>query len=523
MSTHKSYFSKNNTLISNREVNTSKNPVTEIFYGGGSSRYVCIETNDPLQGCIDDDGVYMTGYTRQRINNSFSRFIFDLDLNDLITKYKDNTINLSGGCLNSATTHTLRMVNTSTFDEGLLNTTTSKGNRRATSFDLVLIKLSGSTSATTWAEGVGYDYTDTGSDWPGLEDKSYSTRPSNWYYESTLNKWCTDGAYDWYSFSSCTPTIIDVQSFDNGNENVAFDMTSEVNTILTGGTGYTSAGYAIAYVKELEALTGLTESYSTGFFTKYTQTFYEPFLETNYDDYIDDARNFFYEGKTNCLYLYVNAGGVPTSLDILPTVTIYNSSGDLLSTLQASQVTKGVYCVCFSIPCDTYSTPCIFTDRWSGLVIDGNCQSNVTNKFTLKDNSQYFEIGTHVGLPKHYGFSVYGIKRDEKIVNGDIRKVIVSARKEYSTEVPQPISNISYRMYVKQGTTEVETHPWTNISRANNQNYFLVDTGDMIPNEYYLDIKAVSDLEVNTYHQNLKFQVVNQANYFGNPPADYRQ
>ena len=129
----------------------------------------------------------------------------------------------------------------------------------------------------------------------------------------------------------------------------------------------------------------------------------------------------------------------------------------------------------------------------------------------------------HHAIQLRYGYSVSGIKRDEKIVNGDIRKVIVSARKEYSTEVPQPISNIQYRLYVKQGTTEVETHPWTKVNRANNQNYFLIDTGDMIPNEYYLDIQAISDLEVNTYYQTLKFQVVNQANYFGNPPADYRQ
>ena len=155
MSTHKSYFSKNNTLISNNEVNTAKNPVTEIFYGGGSSRYVCTETGNPTDGCIDDDGVFMTGYTRQRINNSFSRFIFDLDLSDLIEKYQNNTINLSGSCLNTAATHTLRMVNTSTFDNELLNTTTSKGNRRATSFDLVLIKLSGVTSTSVWSEGFG--------------------------------------------------------------------------------------------------------------------------------------------------------------------------------------------------------------------------------------------------------------------------------------------------------------------------------------------------------------------------------
>jgi hypothetical protein len=518
MTIHKSYFSKNNTIISNSYTNTAKNPVTEIYYGGKNSTYTCVATNFTGDTCINDNGVSVTGFTRTRINNSYSRFIFDLDLTDLIEKYNDKTINLDGGCLNSAATHTLRMVNTSTFDERLLNTVTSKGNRRATSFDLVLVKLSGSTGSSAWAEGVGYDYSDLSSEFAGLDDKSFSQRPSNWYDESSINKWDCPGGYSW---SSCTPTVISRQSFNNGNENIEMDMTAVINDILTANT--TNFGYAIGFVNELESLTGLTESYSTGFFTKYTQTFYEPYLETNYDDYIDDSRNHFYEGKTNCLYLYVNAGGVPTNLDTLPTVTIYNSSGELLETLEASQVTKGVYCVCFSIPCDTYSTPCIFTDRWSGLVIDGNCQSNVTNKFTLKANSQYFEIGTNVGLPKHYGYSVSGIKRDEKIVNGDIRKVIVSARKEYTTEVPQPISDIKYRLYVKQGTTEVETHPWTKVNRANNQNYFLIDTGDMIPNEYYLDIQAVSDLEVNTYYQTLKFQVVNQANYFGNPPADYRQ
>ena len=215
--------------------------------------------------------------------------------------------------------------------------------------------------------------------------------------------------------------------------------------------------------------------------------------------------------------------GVPTNLDSDPIVQIYNNSGDLLYTLTAGQVTKGIYCVCFSIPCDTYSTPCMFTDRWSNLVIAGNCQTSVTNRFTLKANEDYFNIGTNVGLPKHYGYSISGIKRDEKIVNGDIRKVIVSARKEYSANVPVALSNLQYRIYVKQGTTEVETHPWEKINNAYNQNYFILDTGDMIPNEYYVDIQAISNLEVNTYPQTIKFQIVNQANYFGNPPADFRQ
>ena len=519
MSTHKSYFKKNNTLICFSNTNTAKNPVTEIFYGGTASRYICTPTGIGADTCLNEDGVVITGHTRIRINNSFSRFIFDLDVTDLQEKVADSTIILSGGCGNSATTHTLRMVNTSFFDEELLNTITVKNSRRATSFELVLLKLTGTTSGVTWSEGVGYNYTDQRSEFVGLEDKAFSQRPSNWYYATTLEQWNCNGGYTW---GACNPTIIDTQTFDNGNENIEFDMTGEINARLVS-TATTNAGYAIGYIQGFEDLTGLTESYSVGFFTKYTQTFFEPYLDTNYNDYIDDSRAFFYEGKLNYLYLYVNAGGIPTNLDTLPTVQIYNNSGDLLLTSGASQVTKGIYCVEFSIPCDTYSTPCLFTDRWSNLVINGNCQTSVTNKFTLLANEDYFNIGTNAGLPKKYGYSISGIKRDEKIVNGDIRKVIVSARQEYTTEVPVTLSHLKYRIYVKQGTTEVETTPWTKINRAYNQNYFTLDTGDMIPNEYYVDIQAESNLEINTYPQTVKFQIVNQANYFGNPPADYRQ
>ena len=40
MSYYRSYFSKNNTIIKNSEVNTAKNPTTEIYYGEGFSRFI---------------------------------------------------------------------------------------------------------------------------------------------------------------------------------------------------------------------------------------------------------------------------------------------------------------------------------------------------------------------------------------------------------------------------------------------------------------------------------------------------
>ena len=477
MSTHKSYFSKNNTVLHESTVNTAKNPVTEIFYGGGFYEKDCVATGNDADTCISKTGEILTGYTRQTVFRNSSRFIFDLNLKDLKTKIADGRINLTGS--GGTTSHRLKMVNTSFF------------------------------------EGVGYDYNTENITSEIFDDKSYSSRPSNWFKSTTLTSWNTPGIYN---YTTQPPIILASQHFDNGDENIDMNITTPFDRFLVGLDDYD--GFGIAFVRQLEDLSGLTESYSVGFYTKYTQTFFEPYLETSYSDLITDARANFYEGATQCLYLYVNQGGEPTNLTSLPTVQIYDNSGGLVvGPITATRVTKGIYSICFTIPCDTYTTPCMFTDRWSNIFIDGVCKNDVTNKFVLKDNSEYFNIGTNVGLPKHYGYSVSGIKMDEKIVGGDVRKVLVSARKEYTTNEPEPIGGLHYRVYVTQGTTQVETTPWTSINKAYNQNYFIIDTGDMVPNEYYIDIKAESNMEENSYPEVVKFQVVNQANYFGNPPS----
>ncbi len=83
-------------------------------------------------------------------------------------------------------------------------------------------------------------------------------------------------------------------------------LLNEINSILNGSlTGVT--GWIIAYKPAFENITGLTNTYSVGFFTRHTQTFYEPYLLTTYDDLIQDDRNNFALGKTNRLYLYVYA------------------------------------------------------------------------------------------------------------------------------------------------------------------------------------------------------------------------
>ena len=155
------------------------------------------------------------------------------------------------------------------------------------------------------------------------------------------------------------------------------------------------------------------------------------------------------------------------------------------------------------------SVPVEYTDTWSQITrSNGALLPDVTNEFVIYDNA--FSIGTTVVEPKVYGYSVSGIKLNEKIQNGDTRKVYVSTRVPYTTDHDVLVDNIKYRIYVKQGTTEVEVIPWTDVNKSFTSNYFLLDTSWLIPNEYFLDIKATSNQQVDTYRKVINFQIVNE-------------
>jgi hypothetical protein len=180
-------------------------------------------------------------------------------------------------------------------------------------------------------------------------------------------------------------TIVDRQHFEFGNEDVHFDMTDEINGILFGSiTGVT--GWGIAYVPEIENITGLTETYSVGFFTRHTQTFYQPFLQTTYDDLILDNRNTFVTNRTNKLYLYAFANGDYINLDQDPSVDILDPNGDPIPSLTGLTTclrTKGVYEVEIP-PLSGYSTPCQFSDLWYNIYKDGIQLPNVENTLTCR-------------------------------------------------------------------------------------------------------------------------------------------
>ena len=500
MSILRSYIDKNNTIQSNSFVNTGRNPVIELNFG--SSDFVVP-------------------------NYGFSRFIFDLDLSLLIE-------NISSGLISTACTsnmtHKLKMTNTSSFDNELLNTVMSNSRRRATSFDLILFRIPKTSGDTgdpqTWDEGVGYDYSNfnltqnssIGATTPltYVDTRAYSTRPSNWFQTTTITDWSEDGIYSntnegLVNFSGLT--IIDTQHFEFGNEDINMDMTDEINGILDGSiTGVT--GWGIAFVPQIENITGLTESYSVAFFSRHTQTFYQPFLETTYDNLVEDDRNQFLKNQNNKLFLYVYQNGDFVNLDTEPTVKIIDRSGNVynnMSNLTTCLRSTGIYEV--TVPSTGFTssvTPCMYYDVWENLEINGESLPNVENQFTLKPYSAGIQIGTSTKSPSKFGFNFYGIKQNEYILNTDIRKVGVTIKEAYTGQ--QLLNNVDayYRIYVKEGTTEVEVQDWTRINKTPNEFYFMIDMRDKIPNQYYVDIQVNISGEKDTYKKQLTFNVSNQ-------------
>jgi len=490
MSIHKSYFSKNNTILSNSYLNTSSSPYVELYFG-----------DQPKKDEI----------------NGFTRFIFDLDLEPLLDKIenKEITYNCSDDLI-----HTLRMKNTSFFDKNLSNGLWSNTRRRATSFDLFLYRIPLSSGDNgdiqEWDEGVGYDYVEDKTVFGIDKDKSVSDRPSNWFDRRIRREWSYPGIYSNKNLSSTEGLnysgleIIDIQHFDKGSEDIEFNMSDEINKIIRGEIERPS-GWGISFLPELENITGMTESYSVGFYTRNTQTFYEPFLDTKHFNLVDDDRLTFYENKNNKLYLYSNIYGNSVSLDQNPTVDIYDMNGDVVegfTDIESCEISRGVYEVNIS-GLTSDNLPCMMYDVWKGISIDGIEIDNVENDFVVNPFKDYLKINNK-SESYETSFTVSGIKNDEKIINTDVKKVEVFIKKAYTSKEILHKVDVHYRIYVKEGMTEVEVQEWSKLNRNSDGYYFFLDTRDKIPNEYFIDFKLNTDLSVNTYKKQIKFQIMNR-------------
>jgi hypothetical protein len=455
MSYFRSYFEKNNTIIKNSQVNTSKNPTTEIFYGSG-----------------------------------FSKFIFKVDFTDLKNKIDD-----VDNVLNSNTKHTLHLTNCIFGDETFLGAKRGTGRERTNSFDLIIFKV-----PEFWDEGLGFDYEDGGYDFT-TGNKTFDERPSNWFNRTTLQTWTSEGVY------STSPNIITTIHFDNGNENINVDITNYVNDILDGETNH---GLGISFAPLFEDLSPEVDQ-SVAFFSKYTQTFFEPYVETYFDDVIHDNRLNFIEKTQQNLYLYITKGTNFYNLDSLPTVDILDSTSTPiigLTGLTTTHIKKGVYKVTFGLDGVLCDGKRFFFDKWKGLSLDGIDISDVTQKFIPKPYTSLFTVGENQTELQRYAIQFFGIKQGDKVKMGEKRKVTVSFR---SIDYPktQLFDEVYYRMFIKEGRTDVIVHDWTQLDTTN-ENSFTLDTSIYVPREYYIELKGKTHTEEIFYDEHIKFEILSE-------------
>jgi len=417
---------------------------------------------------------------------------------------------------------TLKMTNCFSIDglpyeKNLINPLT----RRAASFDLMLTKL-----PCDWDAGRGFDFI---SDFWVKNNRSYSQEASNWYcpkdgllwpYEADLldlnnpelnwaefkiNKFGAKGGvypmimlkeeYEKY-LDGEDSLVVGVQHFDFGNENLEIDVTDYVMGAIKSGN---NPGLLLSFTPRFENMNLDNEEY-VGFVTDKTNTFFHPYIEVEYDDFISDDRESFTIGKKNKLCLYVSDNGEMVNLDEVPTCSVNGTEAEV------RQITKGVYEA--TVSSDGMSENAIYYDTWSNILLDGEEQDDIELEFATNPKERKIKIGTNVDIKRNFVPSIYGINDDEKLGRGETREVTVDFRKQYETEKRELIDGAMFRLYVKDADRDIDIINYHPIEKGFLYNYFMIHTEDLIPNEYYIDIRIKTGREIKYFKRVLKFTVV---------------
>jgi hypothetical protein len=239
-----------------------------------------------------------------------------------------------------------------------------------------------------------------------------------------------------------------------------------------------------------------------GFFNDNTNTFFHPYVEAKYSEYINDDRESYIIGSKNKLYLYVSDNGKMTNLDTLPSCNINNK------TCEVKQATKGVYyAITDTLNNDVYEDT-ISYDTWSNIVLNGEKIDDVEMEFYVNPKSKKLLIGSNSNTRNNLVPSIYGINDDESINIGDVREITVDFRKKFETNKIELIDNAEFRLYIKDGDREIDVFEYQPIEKGFLNNFFVLHTGDLIPNKYFIDIKVKIGREIKYYKEILKFKIV---------------
>lgn len=470
------FISKSNTIIKDSVASVGLNPILELNYGKMLTRGLIYFDHTKVQKMVEDK-IYPD-----------------------ISKLR----------------HVLKMKNAGSIDDKHINRIYLDSNgdyykQRTSSFDLIYFLI-----PNDWDEGKGFDYKQ---DLNLRNHRAYSWRGCNWYQYQTYCKWENEGIYSTDKLSkeldlftskngNQSNIIIGYQHFDKGNESIEFDITETFNKFITGEL--CNYGIGIAFSPQYENKNTELTQY-VGFFTSHTHSFFEPYVETTYNETIEDDRADFYLDKSNKLYFYSIVGGKYANLDEFPTCTVDDIS------YEVKQATKGVYYIDIEVPSSSYEDNTMLYDVWSNIKYKGKSFPNVELEFVTKSSNDYYQFGIPSSKQETELIpTLYGIKYKEVIKRGNIRKINVDCRIPYTTDQDRNNNYIEYRLYILSGEKQIDVIDWQKIEKGYNENYFFINTNELLPSRYYIDIRINVNMELFNYQKVLEFDIADNITEYYN-------
>lgn len=491
---YKSFIDKFTTIISGSKTNTGLNPISTLVYGR---------------------------------NGIVSRSLLHFNLDGLRKQIEDGLM-----IDKSKMKHTLHITNASSIDFTQVHdkrTSDINNNEtvRATSFDLIFFLI-----PKPFDRGKGFDYSKNYLNIDFYSKKVidatrlHSEDGCNWFQRMNGLPWDEEGIYsneklskEYDKFSAGEESIvIGRQHFDVGNENINLDVTDVVNKMLDGEIENNGIGIAFSPLLEI------TESKYENFYsqlTDKTNTFFEPFVETRYDDMVSDDRANFVLGKRNRLYLYCTIGDHLEDLSLNPTVTIRNGEGEIIRDATGREMTwimskrqaKGIYYIDLKLSRGDFEPNTMLYDTWTNIQYQGTVLDDVELDFVIKESANYFNIGNSISTNDiTFSPTTAGIKEKEQIKRGDIRKLVIQAKPSYTNNTAQLVDSMDLRLYVKDGTREIDVIEWDRVNKAFLENYYMIDTNILIPQRYFVDIRIKYGMNSIIHHDVLQFDIVDDLN-----------
>ena len=151
----------------------------------------------------------------------------------------------------------------------------------------------------------------------------------------------------------------------------------------------------------------------------------------------------------------------------------------------------------------------MYYDTWSNIKYDGEELDDVELDFTTKSAHNWFNIDNTIHDEPDYTPMVSGINDNESIYrNGEVRKIKVMAKPNFTQNVVALVDEMYYRIYVHDGEREVTVIPFEKVHQSFNENFFYLNCDMLIPQRYFIDIRFKYNGEVKTFKDVTHFTII---------------